>query len=135
MEEIGIVESIENGMATIVTTMPEECGTCKSSCDSKKPDNKVSVDIAGFKDIKVGDRVAVEIPSSNVLKACFLLYILPLLIFIGFAVLAFGLTDNTLISAISAIASIIISYIVIGKYFNSNPAFIPKVRILGTSPN
>ncbi|AIF52498.1 MULTISPECIES: SoxR reducing system RseC family protein [unclassified Pelosinus] len=75
-----VIEAISNHMARVKTSRHNDCENC-GAC----PGNSALVlDARNDIGAKVGQRVAIEIKEINMLKAAFIVYILPLLmVFVG----------------------------------------------------
>jgi sigma-E factor negative regulatory protein RseC len=118
-QQEGIVLEINNHMAKVKTSRHNDCENC-GAC----PGNSALV-LEARNDIeaKIGQRVAIEIREINMLKAAFIVYILPLItIFIG--VIAGGLLAGSfgyqplLFQVIGGVVAFILSVLYI-KYFDS----------------
>ena len=86
MRETGIVKSVDGEFCTCSTRRKSACGdncaTCKAVCSSREH-TFIAKNIIGAKE---GDTVIIEMPTKDVLKSAFLVYILPLLAFLlGFS--------------------------------------------------
>ena len=99
MKETGIVRSVEGGFCTCATRRKSACGdncaTCKAVCSSREH----IFTAKNTADAKEGDTVIIEMPTKDVLKSAFLVYILPLVAFLlGFSYF-FGTGKSELASA------------------------------------
>ena len=75
----------------------KKCGICVSATDGRR-----MLEISKDKKVKVGDKVEVSIPEGIVSRISFLLFILPLLVFIlGYGLLR-KLTGSEVISGVGA---------------------------------
>lgn len=80
-EEEGIVIAIDGKMAKVRASRHSDCENC-GACPG---DLATVMDVYNPVDAKVGQRVSIEISETNMLKAAFIVYLLPLLTaFIGF---------------------------------------------------
>ncbi|OPY56263.1 MAG: SoxR reducing system protein RseC [Pelotomaculum sp. PtaU1.Bin035] len=71
----GIVMALDGKMAKVRASRHSDCDSC-GAC----PGDKATVmDVYNRVDAKVGQRVVIEIPEANMLKAAFVVYMLPLL--------------------------------------------------------
>lgn len=90
MEEHGVVMQKKEHIAVIRATRTGGCDSCasKKSCHSAgAADNEVLIEALDPIGVKVGDRVAFSVSAGAVLKAGFLLYMLPVAFFIAGLVL------------------------------------------------
>ena len=82
MRETGIVKSVDGEFCTCSTRRKSACGdncaTCKAVCSSREHIFLAKNTIGA----KEGDTVMIEMPTKDVLKSAFLVYILPLLAFL-----------------------------------------------------
>ena len=82
MKETGIVKDVSGEFCHVVVTLKSACGENCASCGGGcKLQNQICL-VKNTKNAKAGDRVEIEIDSITVLKSAFLVYILPLLVFI-----------------------------------------------------
>ncbi len=125
LEESAIVVKIDNGQVWVVGTQNNACAGCaqKSGCSSnalasllkRKP---VPVDSEIF--LQVGDTVIVAIEEGELLRAAFLLYLLPLCALFTGAGIADSLINHAtpyadLWIASSAFASLALAFLAIQK--------------------
>ncbi|MDF9406873.1 SoxR reducing system RseC family protein [Pelotomaculum isophthalicicum JI] len=82
-EAEGIVMAIDGKIAKVRASRHSDCDSC-GAC----PGDKATVmDVYNRADAKVGQRVVIEIPEANMLKAAFVVYMLPLLTtFMGYLI-------------------------------------------------
>lgn len=73
-EETGVVIGIDGEMAKVRAARHGDCENC-GSCPG---DNAMTLDVRNPLSAKVGQKVAFEIPQTNMLQAAFVVYILPL---------------------------------------------------------
>lgn len=116
MKEEGFVKTVSKETCEVIikrkTACGENCASCKATCSAKEQ-VCVAVNLAGA---KVGDKVMVEMDSAKVLKSAFLVYILPILVFLTVfaAVLESGV--NSGMSAVSAIFCAGLVFVCVGVY-------------------
>jgi len=101
LEESAIVVKIEHGQVWVVGTQNNACASCaqKTACSStalasvlKKKPVPVDADIV----LQIGDTVIVALDESVLLRAAFLMYLLPVCaLFIGASVANSLVSDNT----------------------------------------
>ena len=90
MEEHGIVVEKKERIAIIRAERTTSCDNCssKKSCHSPGAvDNEILIEAEDPIGVKTGDRVVFAVSAGSVLKAGFLLYLLPIAFFIGGVVL------------------------------------------------
>ncbi len=79
--EEGLVIAVENGAARIRTKQSTACESCasRSSCNAMGGGNDMEVEAVNTVGAKAGDTVILKIETTPLLKATFLIYILPIL--------------------------------------------------------
>ncbi|OPX91521.1 MAG: SoxR reducing system protein RseC [Pelotomaculum sp. PtaB.Bin117] len=82
-EAEGIIIALDGKIAKVRAGRHSDCDSC-GAC----PGDKAAVmDVYNRVDAKVGQRVIIEIPEANMLKAAFVVYLLPLItIFMGYLI-------------------------------------------------
>ena len=97
MEQIGVVKKTENNFAYVavnrVSACGENCAHCKGGCTPSNVTAKAENPIGA----EAGDSVKIETDTGKVLFASFVLYIVPVLLTIFFAVITKAMTDNALV--------------------------------------
>lgn len=82
MKETGFVKSVEGELCTCSvmrkSACGENCATCKATCKSREH-TFLAKNTAGA---KAGDKVIIEMSTGTVLSSAFLVYILPLAVFL-----------------------------------------------------
>ena len=89
MQEIGVVESLneKNGTAKVVFDRKAACDKCRMCLTANGEKMKVYVEVKNTLNAKVGDKVGVTMSDGFVLKAAFIVYLLPvILVGIGLAI-------------------------------------------------
>ncbi len=103
MREEGFVKSVLGNTCYVIikrkTACGENCANCSAACEARE---QVCV-AENVLCAKVGDKVLVEMDSAKVLKSAFLVYILPILVFLTVFIAASENGISTAISAMSAI--------------------------------
>ncbi len=82
MQEIGIVESVNEsrGTAKVVFDRKSACDKCGMCLTSKGEKMKVYVEVKNTLGAKVGDRVGVTMSDRFVLRAAFIVYLIPVIL-------------------------------------------------------
>lgn len=139
--EEGIVIHTQDALARVETTQSRSCkgctskGSCQVAADGKRAE-VLAVNLAGA---RKGDRILMQIETASLLKACFLLYILPVGCMLLGAILGHWIAlsldrDPSVISAFSGFSALILSVIVIRSTANrmgQRDAYKPKImRVL-----
>ena len=135
--EEGVVIYTRDTLARVETTQSRSCqgctskGACHISADGKRAE-VLAVNLAGA---RKGDRILMQIESASLLKACFLLYILPVgsmllgAILGHWVALSFG-RDPSVISALTGFSALIVSFMAIRSKANQmgrRDAYKPKI--------
>ena len=88
MREDGIVIEIMGDICRVSvkrkSACGENCASCKATCSAREH----ICEARDFAGAKVGDRVVLETDSKKLLKSAFLVYILPILVFLTVFMLA-----------------------------------------------
>lgn len=127
-QQEGIVIEVEGRIAKVKTSRHNDCENC-GAC----PGNSAIV-ISAFSpmQVKPGQRVVVEVQEINMLKAAFVVYLMPLLaIFLG-ALAGYGIAgyfamDGLVFSVAGGILSLLISIWYI-KYYDYTSSTNEKMR-------
>ena len=134
MREVGTVELVENGMATVVFNRHEACGSCRA-CTPLEGEKKMSVVLKNTPGARVGDRVTVELRGGTMLSATAIAYGIPLLMLILGAVLGEWLRGrygrSEIYTALIAIGSAAMGYGILrllNPVFSRKGRFSPEIR-------
>ena len=104
MQEIGVVESLneKRGTAKVVFERKSACDKCGMCLTAKGERMKVYVEVKNTLGAKVGDKVGVTMSDRFVLRAAFIVYLIPvLLIGAGLAIFR-NFSDMILLAVIAA---------------------------------
>lgn len=82
MFSIGVVESLKGQNAVVNLTRSTACGDC-GACQMGKENLDRQVEALNLVGAKVGDFVTMEMEDGKVLKAAFLVYIIPLIVLVA----------------------------------------------------
>lgn len=111
MKEEGFVKSTSDNICEVIikrkTACGENCGSCKGACKLKLQSVKARNDIGA----KSGDYVAIEMDSKNVLLSAFLVYVLPLVLFLLSYEITSRLFRNTALTLIVSTALVTASFL------------------------
>nr|WP_312575874.1 SoxR reducing system RseC family protein [Sedimentibacter sp.] len=120
MEQVGKIQKIDGNIATILVKRVSMCGDNCKSCSSACKVNGIVIETEVTNDIKVGDYVEISTENEVMFKHILMLYGTPFVIMLGVIFAVMLLMQNNpngdLISAISGIASLGISYFVLKNY-------------------
>lgn len=143
MREIGQVVEIKDDLAKIQIKRTEACEKC-GACDmgqSQMMETMAKNDIFA----KVGDQVEIEAESVNILKAAFILYGIPLVLFMTGTFLGYftanliGLSHwNNLIGFVVGVVFMLISYVSIKRNeskFSRDHSYQPSIYRVIKSQN
>ena len=108
--EKGIVTKIDSTTAWVKTKKTHACEACaaRSSCNVLGGGKEMEVEAINNAGAKVGEKVVLSFETSPLLKATFLIYVLPILVmiagaFIGQKMAPLFSFDPSILSAISAL--------------------------------
>lgn len=111
MREEGVVRRETEGLCEVVVRRKTACGDNCASCGGACKMNFQSVTAKNSVGAKAGDTVIIEMESKKVLLSAFLVYIMPLLVFV---ISFYGTQKQNLNNAVSSIISAVLTIIVFG---------------------
>lgn len=117
MNQIGLVERIEDNIATVFVRRTSACGdnchTCKGTCNIEG----LRVKIKSNYKLSVGDYVEIQTETKSILKFAFIAYGIPLIIMIFSLLFAMQVLKNythrEIIAVIIGLLSLIISSLIL----------------------
>ncbi len=130
MREFGIITSVDSGNCVVRFDRKAACDKC-NMCLRGKNEMYVELVVANSLAAKVGDKVEVEMPDNTILKASFLVYIVPAASFLIALAVTQGMEDW--VSASIAIGALALTYLgiaVFEKYLRKKKGLIPKMITL-----
>ena len=117
MRELMNVKEVKDGYVYMLTQRKVTCESCAMSgaCSIMgSPDTKVKAKNIDKLDLKEGDYVVVELPNVSVTKLSFLVYGIPLIVFIVFTVLFYYLNFGDYVSFLLGLAATALSFVFMG---------------------
>ena len=138
INKTGVVKAVHGTMAVALTTRESECEHCKakSSCEAMGGTGaNAEVRAINTANAQVGDIVTITMRSASLLKASFVIYMVPMLALVGGMVLGFllapflPLTEEQVVGALAGLA-LVGSFVWLrkrGKALSQNRAFIPEI--------
>lgn len=104
MLEVGCVESVneKRGTARVVFDRRSACDKCKMCLTASGDKMKVYVEVKNTLQAKVGDKVGVAMNDKFVLKAAFIVYIIPVIL-VGIGLAVFRKLSDLLLLAVVAV--------------------------------
>lgn len=126
MKETGIVQSVSGELCQVVVMRKSACG---ENCASCKGGCKLQNQICTAKNplgAKSGDTVEIEIDSGKVLKSAFLVYMLPVIIFISAYFVCEKLTEPVKI-LVSIAVTLIFFLVLFFRDKRLKPEFLSEV--------
>ncbi len=132
--EEGIVIETVDGVAKVKAMRHGDCKNC-GACPS---DDATVLSVRNPLDAKPGQKVAFEMQQSGMLKAAFVVYILPLLSVFSGVALGYLLSENTgliplLCQVAGGVIGSIISLLIIkqyDRYATENPSDLPVIKMI-----
>ena len=125
IEEEGVVEEVEGGIAKVSILAKSACESCSASGVCHPQDEDSFMEASNPLGARKGQRVKVVLAPQVYLKASIILYGIPMTVFVAAAILAknaalrFGYgTDSDLWAFIAGVACLIISFFFIRLYNN-----------------
>src|SRR5690554_3763680 len=92
MREIGHVVSIEGNFAKVVIQRHAACGDC-GACQIGQEKMTMEAMVRNPISAKVGQQVEIETETTNILKASFIMYVFPLILFVLGAFLGYNISN------------------------------------------
>lgn len=133
MEIVGTVVSVNGNMATVavrrMSSCGENCANCSGVCETTTTKSTAQNTVGA----KVGDTVKIESNSTDVLRAAFALYVVPVLVAIVMAVITYGIKMHDIWVILISVASFFGAFVVIKRF---EKRLVPKAyitKILGRS--
>lgn len=110
--EEGIVTSVSGATAWIKTKRSDACDHCssKDSCKTLGGGGEMAVEVINRVGAKPGDHVVVNFKTSSLLKATFLIYVLPILCLMAGAGIGVKLSETVLLSMDRSVLSAITGF-------------------------
>lgn len=138
--EEGIVQQVEPAKALILIMRSSACAGCHSQSACQPSEHKEAI-VEAINDVnaQVGDRVQVSVPAVSLLKATFIVYLVPVLALILGAIAGSSFAplmhmDASLASIICGVSSMFAIFVVVkwlDKSTSSKSEYWPKItRIL-----
>lgn len=131
--EEGFIESITDGIATVIIESSATCEECSAKvyCKPKDSDGR-KLSVKEYAGAEVGDKVRVSIKGKNLLLASIYLYGIPLFILVGTLLTGMNTFQNNpeLYSFLSAIAILTIYFLFLWTFsekLNKNSKIIPEI--------
>jgi len=131
--EQGVVSRIENGQTFVITVRTEACEGCgmHGACRTLGGGKEAEVVVQNPLDAQVGDRVDMSVPTASVVKATSLMYLVPILFFLGGSIIGQELgpylnwTDSigAIVFAVSGLAISTILVKVVGKRMSQKKGY------------
>ena len=143
--EEGIVIHTHAALARVKTTKSSSCKACtaRDSCHVTETGKVMEVDAINGAGAREGDRILLHFETASLMKACFLLYLLPVGFMLMGAVFGHWLAlkasmNVSLLSAMFGFLSLFLSFMMIRSKANAlgnNDAYKPKIiKILNHEP-
>lgn len=79
MDEFGLVVGIKEEYAIVNIKRKSACGSCKACELGKSGQSEMNVEVFNKLGAQVGDQVMIQMQTPDILKAAFLVYMIPLL--------------------------------------------------------
>ena len=134
MRETGIVTDKQNNKITVKIQRASSCGENCSMCGACKNKEHFVTFETGI-NVEKGDIVILEVPSKSILKAAFIVYIVPIIFLLFGYYVSDIFFDNDAFCALSGIILMIISFILVHIYDKKvSDKYKPIVVSLEKSP-
>lgn len=139
MEENGIVIQIKNTTAVIRAQRSTSCDSCaqKKACHGDTTGTEALIEAENPVGAKVGDRVVFSVGAGSVVKAGLLLYLFPIISFIGGVVLGqtlaarvFPMQNPDLVSGVLGVLFLALAFVILkvwGALMDRRKTFRPQI--------
>ncbi len=143
--EEGIVIHTHDALARVKTTKSSSCKACtaRTSCHVTETGKVMEVDAINGAGAREGDRILLHFETASLMKACFLLYLLPVIFMLMGAIFGHWLALKTsmnvsILSAAFGFLSLFMSFVMIRSKANAlgkDDAYKPRIiKILNHEP-
>ncbi|MCC5911525.1 MAG: SoxR reducing system RseC family protein [Clostridiaceae bacterium] len=139
MRQCGTVTKINKNFGKVIIERNSSCGSC-TACKMGHEDMKMEVDALNQINAKVGDRVELDMEGQHVLKAAFIVYVIPLIMLViglvlGNAILSIFLEGDHIEIYAAVIGFIFMTLAFVGikmkeKNIKSNKNFTPVITAI-----
>lgn len=133
MEE-GKVIGLDGNKAVVALQRSKDCEGCKACCTLSKDESVMLASVPNTLGVKEGDRVKLEISSSQLLLASLVVYLIPVLFLVGGYFLGAFLFSPLLLTAeqgtgiLTAFLMLIVSFLAVKAIENKQKGFFsPKM--------
>ncbi len=130
MYEVGLVESVneKRGTAKVVFDRRSACDKCKMCLVANGDKMKVYVEVKNALNAKPGDRVGVQMNDAFVLRAAFIVYIIPVIL-IGAGLAIFRKFSDLILLGVVAVALLlgVAIGVTIDRSIRKKGTFAPKM--------
>ena len=137
MLEVGIVESVneKRGTAKVVFDRKSACDKCRMCLTASGEKMKVYVEVKNTLGAKVGDKVGVTMSDRFVLKAAFIVYIIPVVL-VGAGLAIFRKLGDLLLLAVVAVCLVLgtLVGILADRLIRKKSAFSPTLSVIYDEP-
>lgn len=119
MDQVGKIEQINGNKAVVSVKRVSACGDNCKSCGASCKQESVIIETDVTSDYEVGDYVEITTENEVLLKHILVLYGVPLLIMmcvIGIVQLFSNSPEKDMISAVSALLSLVVSFFILKAY-------------------
>jgi len=136
------VQSINNNQITLQTIRSASCQTCKakSGCgqallskvnDDDSQQQKNNITIFSEEPVTIGEEVELILPEHSLIKAAFIMYLMPLITMFAFAATLTALNYSDTLVSLGAIIGLGFGFLLVttfNKKLSKNEQFEPKLR-------
>ena len=109
--EVGKVDKIKNGLFYVKLSKSEKCEGCKV-CDFGK-NNHIIVPSLSEVECEVGDSVVIRAPIKKTYLSTLIMYVMPIVIMIVCAIIAYNVSHNDLDVLIACGTSLLLSFVLV----------------------
>jgi sigma-E factor negative regulatory protein RseC len=122
MSEIGqVIEKRDNNRLVVKLQRQEACAKCRA-CSAGMKTEEMLLEAENLCNAEVGDKVDIALEESDFMKAVFIMYGIPFIFFVVgligsyFAMAQLGIANAELLSFVTGIVLVVISYLVIHQF-------------------
>ncbi len=132
MIRTGRVLSAQNGTLRICFQKPSSCEGCKGC--GNNAESQITIASPAAASASEGDTVLVRVPDKSLLFSAFIVYVLPLCVFLIGLIIGKLVSGSDTVSVISALSGLLISFFVLRK-IDRKKAYTPTVISVIPAPS
>ncbi len=94
MDELGLVVDLKDEIAIVNIKRKSACGSCKACEMGRSNMSELNVEVKNLLGAQRGDHVRIQMQTPDILKAAFLVYMIPLLALLGVVTITYFIQQS-----------------------------------------